>query len=104
MHQKPGIHSVHALPGNAINTPEKSYAKTGFSLFLFSVASTFFAKHYDGFLFRVYNRWGECIYTDDNYKNTWSPQNISDGVYWVIAQNPSSGTWFKQAVSVFTGK
>ena len=58
----------------------------------------------DGFLFRVYNRWGECIYTDDNYKNTWSPQNISDGVYWVIAQNPSSGTWFKQAVSVFTGK
>ena len=58
----------------------------------------------DGFLFRVYNRWGECIYTDDNYKNTWSPQNISDGVYWVIVQNPSSGTWFKQAVSVFTGK
>ena len=58
----------------------------------------------DGFLFRVYNRWGECIYTDDNYKNTWSPQNISDGVYWVVAQNPSSGTWFKQAVSVFTGK
>ena len=58
----------------------------------------------DGFLFRVYNRWGECIYTDDNYKNTWSPQNISDGVYWVIAQNPGSGTWFKQAVSVFTGK
>ncbi|MGQ3133188.1 MAG: gliding motility-associated C-terminal domain-containing protein [Flavobacteriales bacterium] len=58
----------------------------------------------DGFLLRIYNRWGECIYTDDNYKNTWAPQNISAGVYWVVAQNPSSGTWFKQAVTVFTGE
>ena len=30
---------------------------------------------------RVYSRWGNLIYSSDDYKNNYSPTNIADGVY-----------------------
>ena len=29
----------------------------------------------------IYNRWGDLIYQSGDYKNDWSPKNISPGVY-----------------------
>ena len=57
-----------------------------------------------GFLFRVYNRWGKEIYRNDNYQNDWSPNNISDGTYWVVVKNPDSGTEMRQVVTIISSK
>lgn len=57
-----------------------------------------------GFLFRVYNRWGKEIYRNDNYQNDWSPNNISDGTYWVVVKNPDSGTEMRQVLTIISSK
>ena len=30
---------------------------------------------------RVYSRWGNLVYSSDDYQNDYSPTNLSDGVY-----------------------
>lgn len=68
------------------------------------INDTYFIHDYlpPGFEFKVYNRWGSLVYQNDNYQNEWSPKDISDGTYWVIAKNPDSGTLFKQIVTIFS--
>jgi gliding motility-associated-like protein len=39
---------------------------------------------YPGSQLVVFNRWGNKIYENDNYKNDWSPTDISDGTYFYI--------------------
>lgn len=31
---------------------------------------------------RIYNRWGQVVYETDNYRNTWSGGEVSDGTYY----------------------
>jgi gliding motility-associated-like protein len=33
---------------------------------------------------KVYNRWGNIVFQKKNYANDWSPQSVSDGVYFYI--------------------
>lgn len=32
----------------------------------------------------VFNRWGNVVYEASNYKNDWSPKELSDGVYYYV--------------------
>lgn len=32
----------------------------------------------------IYNRWGYCIYKNENYQNDWNGENYADGVYFYI--------------------
>jgi len=34
----------------------------------------------------VFNRWGGVVYEANNYKNDWSPRELSDGVYYYIVE------------------
>ncbi len=36
----------------------------------------------------VYNRWGNMIYTSNNYQNDWKP-NVVDGVYYYVLSGPN---------------
>jgi hypothetical protein len=43
------------------------------------------ALYIDGLLeevaLSVYNRWGQLIYSNTNYRNDWIPENLSAGMY-----------------------
>lgn len=47
----------------------------------------------------VYNRWGNKLYSNDDYKNDWSP-NVTDGTYFYIV-NVSDGRILKGFFEVF---
>jgi len=47
----------------------------------------------------VYNRWGNKLYSNDDYKNDWSP-NVADGTYFYIV-NVSDGRILKGFFEVF---
>jgi hypothetical protein len=32
----------------------------------------------------VFNRWGQEIYTNGNYKNTWNARDVPDGTYFFV--------------------
>ena len=32
--------------------------------------------------FNVFNRWGKEVYIDENFKGTWTPSGLSDGIYY----------------------
>ena len=34
----------------------------------------------------VYNQWGSVIFMANNYKNDWSPTNVSDGSYYYVVK------------------
>jgi len=36
----------------------------------------------EGFSLEVYNRWGDSVYKKSNYKNEWSGEGLSDGIYY----------------------
>ena len=33
---------------------------------------------------KVYNRWGNLVYQNSDYRNDWSPDQLSDGVYYYV--------------------
>ena len=43
----------------------------------------------------IYNRWGNLVYKDSDYKNTWDAQGLPDGVYYYQFKR-SSGTKFEK--------
>jgi hypothetical protein len=43
----------------------------------------------------IYNRWGNLVYKDPNYINTWDAQGLPDGVYYYQFKR-SSGTKFEK--------
>lgn len=32
-------------------------------------------------ILEVYNRWGKRVYSDKEYKNTWNPEGLNEGIY-----------------------
>ncbi|WP_139205883.1 gliding motility-associated C-terminal domain-containing protein [Pedobacter sp. ok626] len=48
---------------------------------------TFFIKgmeNYEGVSFFVYNRWGDEVYRNLNYKNEWDGKGLNDGTYFYV--------------------
>ena len=37
----------------------------------------------------ISNRWGEVVYTSNDYQNDWSGENLSDGIYYYNIENSS---------------
>jgi len=56
-------------------------------------------NNYPGSSLNVYNRWGNSLYTSDDYKNDWSP-NVTDGTYFYIV-TVSDGRILKGYFQVF---
>lgn len=46
---------------------------------------------YDSVYMRIYNRWGQVVYSSNNYKNSsaWRPNNGETGTYWYTMRLPS---------------
>ena len=46
---------------------------------------------YDNVRLRIYNRWGQLVYSDDNYRNesAWRPNNGETGTYWYTMSLPN---------------
>lgn len=46
---------------------------------------------YDDVRMRIYNRWGQLVYSDDNYRNdnAWRPNNGETGTYWYTMSLPN---------------
>ena len=57
-------------------------------------------ENFSGSSLNVFNRWGNKIYTSDDYKNDWSPK-VSDGTYFYII-NISDGRKFNGFFEVFS--
>jgi len=53
----------------------------------------------------VFNRWGLVVYSNENYRNDWSPVNLSDGTYFYVLTPEGSGGIpqdpLKGSISVF---
>lgn len=51
---------------------------------------------------RVYSRWGNLIYSSDDYQNDYSPVNVADGVYafWIRIHVGSVYEDFQQMVTI----
>jgi gliding motility-associated-like protein len=41
-------------------------------------------EYYANAQLSVFNRWGQEIYTNGNYKNTWNARDVSDGTYFFV--------------------
>jgi gliding motility-associated-like protein len=57
-------------------------------------------NNFPGSSLNAYNRWGNKIYSSDDYKNDWSPK-VSDGTYFYIL-NVSDGRKFNGFFQVFS--
>jgi gliding motility-associated-like protein len=47
----------------------------------------------------VYNRWGEIVYSNQSYENSWSPEEISAGQYFYAIENECYGA-FKGVLTI----
>ncbi len=41
-------------------------------------------EHFPNSKLEVFNRWGKKIYENENYKNDWSPTDVSEGTYYYV--------------------
>ena len=57
-------------------------------------------ENFPGSSLNAFNRWGNKIYSSDDYKNDWSP-NVNDGTYFYII-NVSDGRKFNGFFQVFS--
>lgn len=42
----------------------------------------------DNFLVEIFNRWGERVYQNSNYRNEWAGEGLSDGIYYYLIKDP----------------
>ena len=61
--------------------------------------SYFVDKNLVGSKLSVYNRWGEIVYSNQSYENTWSPDEISAGQYFYAIESECYGA-FKGVLTV----
>ena len=58
-------------------------------------------EKYSGAELTVFDRWGNIIYENTNYRNDWRAQDLSDGTYWYILKLPYGiRTEYKGAVQI----
>ena len=60
-------------------------------------------ENYDGVQVRIYDRWGNLVYTNDNYQNitdAWYGDDSADGTYWFTLRLPN-GFEHQGPVSIF---
>lgn len=50
--------------------------------------------------FTVYNRWGKEVYFTEGYRNEWLPNDLKDGVYYFILENPNKDRTYKGWVEI----
>ncbi|WP_375562253.1 gliding motility-associated C-terminal domain-containing protein [Bernardetia sp. OM2101] len=43
---------------------------------------------FEGAQIFVYDRWEKLVYKNDNYKNDWSPKNLTGGTYYLLIKHP----------------
>ncbi len=43
---------------------------------------------FEGAQIFVYDRWEKLVYRNDNYKNDWSPKNLTGGTYFLLIKHP----------------
>lgn len=43
----------------------------------------------ENFNTKIFNRWGELVYSKDGYSNQWITEDVSDGVYYYILEDSS---------------
>ncbi|MCS7005757.1 MAG: gliding motility-associated C-terminal domain-containing protein [Cytophagales bacterium] len=53
-----------------------------------------------GWKLSVLNRWGDLIYSSDNYRSDWKAENVNPGVYFYLLQTPEGQTC-KGTITVF---
>ncbi|MDX5346690.1 MAG: gliding motility-associated C-terminal domain-containing protein, partial [Hymenobacteraceae bacterium] len=41
-------------------------------------------QYYPNSSINVYNRWGQKVYSNNNYDNSFDGKNLSDGIYYYI--------------------
>ena len=47
--------------------------------------------YFDNVRFQVFNRWGQEVYSDSNYRNNWDGAGLSEGTYFFLMDVPSLG-------------
>lgn len=52
----------------------------------------------------IYNRWGQVVYTSDNYDNLWKAENVTDGVYYVQIELGITNEIYKSWLEVLSNK
>ena len=59
-------------------------------------------ENYDNVMVRIFDRWGNLVYTNDDYKNTnaWYGDDSADGTYWYTILLPN-GLTHQGTVSIF---
>jgi gliding motility-associated-like protein len=57
---------------------------------------------YDDVYMRIYNRWGQVVYTSNAYENddAWRPNNEETGTYWYTMYLPENGREYKGSVTI----
>jgi len=45
-------------------------------------------ENYEDALFKVFNRWGNEVFSDSNYKNSWNGGDLASGTYYYILELP----------------
>jgi hypothetical protein len=48
----------------------------------------------------VFNRWGQIVYEDSDYKNNWNANNVPGGMYYYLVTNKKTKGTFKGWVQV----
>lgn len=46
---------------------------------------------FDNLSLKVFNRWGNLVYDDDDYQNDWKADGLEEGTYYYIAVVPNGG-------------
>lgn len=49
----------------------------------------------------IYNRWGELVYSSEDYKSDWTGDNCTEGTYYYILENPENKTLFSGHVRIY---
>jgi len=57
---------------------------------------------YEDVYMRIYNRWGQVVYTSNAYDNedAWRPNNDETGTYWYTMYLPENGREYKGSVTI----
>ncbi len=56
--------------------------------------------HFGWWSLEVVNRWGKQVYQSFDYRNTWTGDNLSSGVYYYELQHRCPGISYKGSITI----